>query len=346
MRVHNMLTLKILHYTDLHLREGNPPSRLGNYREDVLGKLNQIIDIAIEREVDITHCGGDLFDNKNPDATKHKTIIAATNIYNKAPIRHYITPGNHDLQGDNMESLEKQPLGVLLTAGVLRQVTWSPYIKTVGGESLKVVMEAHDFEEEPELSEFTCNRESEEADVRILGLHIYSSPSGGSLWGNTKVFSYKELSQTKHDIYLLGHYHADNGIVSNEAGQTFVNVGSVTRGDYGDENLVRKPKVALITITKDDQGHVTWESEEIFLKVKTPEEAFDLEQKERLKETKKQTESYVEQLQAVSQVVDTTASTEEKIGQLAVDDLEIRDAVLELLREAEEELASIRGGRS
>lgn len=335
-----MHTLSFLHYTDVHVRETNPPSRLGNYRKDVMNKMRQIIDIAIARKVDFTHCGGDLFEFKNPKSTEHKTLIELAYIYAALNVRHFISPGNHDLTGDDMETLNQQPLGVLLASGVLCQVTNNLFVKKFDdGAELRVALESYPFEEEPNLSEMLVKRD--DVDLNILGIHVYASPHGGKLFGDTKVFSYPELSQTNHDVYLLGHYHADNGAIKNDRGQLFVNVGSVTRGDYGDENLVRRPKCCLVTVTKHDDGSVSWESEEIELQVKEPSEAFDLEAKEKLKETKKQTEAYVAQLQNAAVTDDPSESATERVLNLT-DDKEIREAVLELIAEATVELQDIR----
>jgi DNA repair exonuclease SbcCD nuclease subunit len=296
--------------------------------------------ISTDRKVDFTHCGGDLFEFKNPKLTEHKTIIELANIYASLNVLHFISPGNHDVTGEDMVTLNQQPLGVLLASGVLCQVQNNMFVKKFDdGTEIRVALESYPFEEEPELSEMTAKKAG--ADLVVLGLHVYASPRGGKLFGDTKVFSYSELSQTNHDVYLLGHYHADNGAIKNEQGQLFVNVGSVTRGDYGDENLTRRPKCCVVTVTKHEDGSISWEAEEIELKVKSPADAFDLEAKEKLKETKKQTEAYVAQLQSASVTDDPTESATERVLALT-DDREIREAVLELIAEATVELQNIR----
>lgn len=334
--------IKFLHYTDVHIRETNPPSRLGNYRQDILDKMAQIMEIAKDRQVDFTTCGGDLFDPKKPMAIKHATVIEVASIYQKLGIPHFIVPGNHDLQGDRMESLQEQPLGVLLETNVLRQMTEQVFVKG----NIKLQMFSNPFDEEPDLSLYT-NKAGKDIDVSILGIHIYSSPKGGSLWGNTKVFSYKELASTGHDVYLLGHYHADNGAVTEEftkgTPQTFVNVGSVSRGDYGDENLKRNPKVCLVTVTKDAKG-VRVSTEEILLKVKGVKEAFDLEKKENLAKQKVETEQFVSHLQESSKVVKDTDDINEHVVTLS-DSKEVRDKVLYFINLAHEELALKKGGK-
>jgi DNA repair protein SbcD/Mre11 len=335
-----VLTLKILHYTDVHIRETNPPSRLGDYREDVFNKMRQVIEIARDNKVDLTTCGGDLFDNKKPIATRHSTVTELTGIYRQIGIPHYIVPGNHDLTGDNMETLSEQPLGVLLSSGVLIQMG-SQVIKKQG---LSVKLESHDFDENPNLSDFVVQGEE---DASVLGIHIYASPKGGTLYGNTKVYSYQELSETGHDLYLLGHYHADNGVVTKDFGhgklQTFVNVGSLTRGDYGDENLARTPKVCLITISKEGDS-VTVETETFEISVRPNAETFDLVKKEKVLEQKEKASQFVTQLQESSEVIDTSDAITENLKVLAPDQA-VLDEVMGLIAQADEELEAIKNNQ-
>jgi DNA repair exonuclease SbcCD nuclease subunit len=334
-----MPTLKFLHYTDVHIQENNPPSRLGDYKSDVFGKMRQIMALARTHKVDFTVCGGDLFNAKKPAATKHSTVTSIAGILNKVDVPHYLVPGNHDLTGDSMDTIPDQPIGVLLETGVMKQIT----NQVVTKKDLKVQMFSFPFDEEPDLSEYASNPE-EGVDVSILGIHVYASPRGGTLYGKTKVFSYPELSKTKHDVYLLGHYHADNGAITDDFGeakpQTFVNVGSVTRGDYGDENLARVPKVCLVTITKNSEGVVTVTTEEIELKVRSNAETFDLERKSKLKEQKQQTEEFVTQLLETSEAVDVKETISEQLAVLATEK-EIFDLTMDFITRAHEELGKV-----
>jgi DNA repair protein SbcD/Mre11 len=336
-------SIKFIHYTDVHLRETNPPSRLGDYRADILGKLRQILNLARDHKVDFTFCGGDLFDNKKPQATSHETVIELHNMYREVGIPHFVVPGNHDLTGDNMETLKQQPLGVLISSGILTQVEDNKVCKG----DLSVSLKSFDFDENPDLILVTNPNAGPEFDVSILGIHLYASPRGGSLYGNTKVYSYQELATTLYDIYLLGHYHADNGVVTADYGagkdQTFVNVGSVARGDYGDENLARTPKVCLVTITKED-GKVSWETEEICLQVRSNVETFDMERKVKVQEQKEKANTFVSQLQVATESVSVQDSIEENIANLAPEE-DVREAVLELIDLAEEELALIKNNQ-
>lgn len=338
-----MSEIIFVHYTDVHLQEHNPPSRLGDYRADVFDKLQQIMDIAREVKADFTTCGGDLFNPKKPEAIKHGTITALTTLYRSLDIPHYIVPGNHDLMKDRMDSLVEQPLGVLLSSGTLKQMT----NQVVKKQDLSLQLNAYDFDEEPDLSERACPSPSE-VDVQVLGIHLYASPKGGTIYGGAKIFSYAELGSTGHNIYLLGHYHADNGVVDqyeDEKQQTFVNIGSLTRGDYGDENLKRNPKCCIVRIKKDKKTKkVSWSCEERLLKVRPLEETFNLEKKERLAKQKEETKELVQKMQeAVQTDVKSDGDVAKHLKELVPDDIEVYNSVLEYITRGHEELGKIKG---
>jgi hypothetical protein len=229
-----------------------------------------------------------------------------------------------------METLEEQPLGVMLEAGRLVQMT--DQIITKG--DLKVKLWSYPFDEAPELESMGVT-DKEAADVHVLGIHVYASPRGGKLHA-TKVYSYAEIGVTGHDLYLFGHYHTDNGTTHLPNGQVFVNVGSVSRGDYGDDNVNRQPNCCLVTITKDGT-QVSIDTEVIPLKCKPSAEVFDLEKKEKLAKQKIDTEAFVQELQIASENTEGTKPITEELKDLATDK-EIFDLTVEYLRRGEEAL--------
>lgn len=334
-----MTVIKFMYYTDVHLQETNPPTRVGNYLEDVLGKMQQVMDIGRNEGVDFTMCGGDLFNPKKPSSTKHSLVTKVTKVILSSGVPGYCVPGNHDLQCDDMSSLPDQPLGVLFSGGVLTQVK-NGLIFEKG--PFRVHLDSFDFEEEPDLEELGNSRENVKADLHLLGAHIYSSPKGGDLFG-TKVFSYAELSYTGHDMYLMGHYHPDNGVEDCnyvKDRQTFVNIGSMSRGDHGDENISRKPKCALITLVKDGD-QVTWEVEQIILKAKPSEEVFDLVSKEKMARQKEETAGFVAEIEKAASSTESGASEEEELRIIIPNEKRIFDRTMEYINRARAELLEV-----
>lgn len=316
--------ISFIHYTDVHLMAGNPPSRIGSYREDILDKLRHIAELSVQHKVDFTVCGGDLFHHKKPASTPHSLVVDTTEVLNSTGVPNYIVPGNHDIQYDNMETIPEQPLGVLIQSGTLRQMK----DQVVQKGNLKVKLWSHPFDEQPDLS-VAALTDREDIDTHILGIHIYSAPVGGKLF-STRVYSYDDLGATGHDVYLLGHYHADNGAVhSSDYGpheQLFVNIGSLSRGDYGDENIARQPQCCLVKVTKKGTKTVVT-SQVIPVRCKQASEVFDLEKKEKLESQKQETATFVQELQDAASRIEADTSVEEDLKEL-VSEKEIYDMVL------------------
>ena len=321
---------KIMHYNDVHLQDNNPPSRLGSYKADILAKLAYIFKVSKEHKVDCTVCGGDLFNPKKPGSITHALVREVAEVLVGTGVTNFIVPGNHDMQYDSMDTLDEQPLGVLMETGVLRQMD----TQVLSKGDLSVKFWSHAFDETPDLGAMKLTSR-EDVDVHVLGIHVYASSKGGKLH-TTKVYSYAEIGSTDHDLYLFGHYHADNGVVRNKDGQVFVNVGSVSRGDYGDENLNRQPNCCLITITKDN-NKITVETLVIPIECKASTEVFDLEKKEKLAKQKVDTEAFVQELQLASEQTEGTLPIAEELKELATDK-EIYDMAMEYLQKGEESL--------
>lgn len=332
--------IKFVYYTDIHTRQDNPPSRLGNYVDDTLDKVEQVMAIAKKEKCDFTYCGGDVFDAKRPYKTKHTLIVRLMRVFSKSGMTNYCVVGNHDISYDNMGTLPDQPLGVMFESGILVRVDGNS-IYTKG--NLKLHLDSYDFDEEPDFDEIARKRAKVEADVYTLGAHVYSCPKGGSMFGS-KLFSYEELAMTGHDIYLLGHYHVDNGIVDeafNKPRQTFINPGSLTRGDHGDENLDRTPNCVVVTIEKKG-GEVTWLTKRIELKVKPASEVFDLNRKEKLKAEAKETAGFVAELEATSVSHNDVKETEEEELKEIMPDPFIYKRTMDFIQQAREEMAKIK----
>ena len=321
-------SIKILHFTDVHLLDHNPPSRLGSYRQDIMDKLRRIGDIGRDAKVDAYTCGGDWFHEKPPAKTSHSMVFELMSILKSYGAQCYTILGNHDIRFDRSNTYPEQPIGPLLNSGAVMfqngTILHSSPIKPT------VMLHGFDFSEQPDLDAISLKSEDRgQADFHVLSLHVYSSMVGGTLWGKTKCFSYKELLGLGYDVVLLGHYHADQGleVLTREDGSTclFVNVGSLSRGDYGDENLTRIPKCCVVSFSKREG--VT--AEEIPVGAKPASEVFDLAEKAEIKEKEKQASEFVEKLKSSEVVTSSGEDPVSALSSLNIDD----DAVVAKTRE-------------
>lgn len=286
-----MKSIKFISFSDIHIASINPSSRKGSYETDILQKLEQIKKIGRDNKVDFFICAGDIFNLKSPIRNTHELVGKLIDLFKTFPAPIYSIEGNHDLRNDNYDIFEEQPLYVLYASGSLIQIR--NIEKTI--KDIKIRLRGIPFSETININ--NIEKAKDDVDLNIFVLHLYASPEGGMLF-KSKVYSYEELSLLKDDIFILGHYHRDQGIrkeTFNDKEQIFVNIGAISRGTTSEDDIKRIPKIALIEIKKDTSIKI--EYNEIPLKVKPPEEVFDLVSYEKEKKEKKEIQDFITKLQ-------------------------------------------------
>ena len=288
----NVSKITFVTFTDIHVSSVNPSSRKGSYQNDIFQKLEQIKAIGKKVGADFFICGGDLFNLKAPMRNPHGLNSRLINLFKSFPAPIYATEGNHDLRQDSYETFDEQPLNVIYSSDALIQAR--NIKRTINDITFRI--RSIPFQEEPDLS--TIDRAGDDVDVSIFILHLYATLEGGMLF-RTKLFSYYEIAKLMDDIFVMGHYHVDQGIeVINENGkpQHFINVGAISRGALSEEDTRRQPKVSVVTVTKEN-GKVSVETMVVRLKVKPVDEIFDLVVHDREKKEQQEAQEFVEKLQ-------------------------------------------------
>ena len=327
-----MSKVKFITFTDVHISDINPSARLGDYKKDILNKLKQIGAAGKKLGVNFYVFGGDLYHIKTPIRNTHNlnTLLMETFSGFGAPI--YSTEGNHDIRG-TYKTFDEQPLKVLYTSGTLEQIREKEL--TING--INLLLRSNDFAEEQEINIPKIGHNLKTYDASICALHVYSTPKGGMLF-KTKLFSYDEISKIGDDIFVLGHYHIDQGIQTlntNGLIQYFINLGAISRGTTSEDNISRDPKIGYIEIEKDDNGKISIKAQAIKLKVKPSSEVFNLDEKKSEQEKQEATAAFVEKLQSgMEEAVASTNSIEEEMDKLKLEK-EIIDSVNHFLTEAD-----------
>jgi len=283
--------ISFITFTDIHISSINPSSRKGNYEDDIYQKLVQIREAGKKLKVDFFICGGDLYNLKAPMRNPHELNTKLITLFKSYPAPIYMTEGNHDLRNDNYDTFNEQPLQVLYSSDALIQAR--DIKKEIRNISFRI--RSIPFKEEPCLSDI--ERAKDDVDLNIFILHLYATPDGGMLF-KTKLFSYDEIAELGDDIFVLGHYHVDQGIEilnNKDKEQYFINLGAISRGALSEEDTKRKPKIGYVTITKENDK-INIECKKVHLNVKPVEEAFDLIVHEREKREQKETQEFVEKL--------------------------------------------------
>lgn len=331
------MPLRIVFYTDVHLRDNPPPSRRDDYRDSIFKKLEFMAQVASKTTPGIktvTVCGGDMMDIKKWTQNSYGLVIGLMKIMKSTGCPNFILDGNHDLLADKETSLDSQPIGAVLHSG------YAELLRDTGDLG-GVVIRGFPFEEVPDFSKLQLSKEDlalQATGVKfVIVIHQYFSEKAGAIHG-TPIYSYDEVAKYGYDLYLFGHYHVDQGVFVNDRDQTFVNIGSLSRGGYGDDALSRIPKIASITIDQE----ITVET--LSVPCLPGDAIFDLEVKEMEKTHNTKLDEFITTLQASTLMGGTEATTSvdkelDKLGEgLTGDDLVVLEKVKEFLRLAAEEL--------
>lgn len=222
---------------DIHIADRPPSVRTEDYADQIFGKLQFIIDYAIENGILIIILAGDVFHVKLPSRTSHALVQRLIQLSEKAMsanIEIMATPGNHDLQNDRLESLRLQPLGVLFQAGVTPLIGDHPDLPLTGVPYLQ------DWTDLPSwLKRATIKPET------LVIAHAPIMPPG-----RTAPYSYIEAGQWARmqgtgSLYY-GHIHELHESYSDtELGLRFCNQGALSRGSLHESDQTREPAFTI-----------------------------------------------------------------------------------------------------
>jgi DNA repair exonuclease SbcCD nuclease subunit len=283
-----MARVAFIFRTDVHLMDKSPASWKGDYPAEIWSDLEQIGELARVHEVTAVLDGGDYFHLKPSTKNPHHLNERTATTHNKYPCRTYGVEGNHDMSHNNLDSIVKQPLGVLFASGVFNQLREEVFRD--GTLCVRVVGVPYN----PNLTLADLRGiQKKEGDTHLIAvvhaLATKKQTASAEDFFNEPVFDYPSLTSRKGpDCWLFGHWHKDQGIEVID-GKTFVNLGSVSRGSLVRENLERTPKVALIEISGEEGLKVT----PIELNVLPASEVFDLEKKATQEKERKDIESFI-----------------------------------------------------
>jgi len=321
-----MAGLSFLFRSDAHVADKSPASWKADYTAELWESLRQIGELARKYQVTAVLDGGDYFHVKAPTRTSHSLVAKTAMIHAEYPCPVWAIEGNHDMAYRSLETMDRQPLGVLFASEVFHQLRDQVFERD--GLRVRVVGVPYDpFRTLESLREI---KKAPEDDCLIVLVHALASkkpPANVEDFFGENVFRYEDLVyEDGPDAWCFGHWHRDQGVERID-GRYFVNVGAVSRGALIKENLSRSPKVALIEVTKKG---ISVSSAP--LQVAPASEVFDLERKARQERESKSIELFVERINQDAQI-DVSDSVEDSIGSLDFA-RDVRDLALEYLERA------------
>lgn len=240
-----VLDLKILFFTDTHIRGTTPKNRKDVFVDSVEKKLLEITNIIEDYNIDFVLHGGDLFDRPDISISIVSRFLV---ILDRIKVPIYLISGNHDIYGHNPDTINRTMLGLLDVLGIIKiirseekvilekdnisvQLTGSPYV--------------YDMDSPGKLDYYLVKDVDPQIDFSIHMVH-------GMLLDKPFIkgipFTLVEnIRETKADITLSGHYHGGFKTIEID-NHYFVNPGSVVRIANSLKEIERIPKVVIIEL--------------------------------------------------------------------------------------------------
>ena len=275
--------------SDVHLADTPPQSRTDNWTETLLGKLQQVGDIAKKTKANAVIDGGDLFHLKSPSRNSHEMVGRVASVHEAYPCPTYGCVGNHDVKYGNLENLDESPLGVLFSAGSIRRL-YNQHEAVFKGGGIKVRVVGIPYHgTNYDMERFQQIQRGDE-DYLVAVAHVLASPGGGSMFEGEDIVSYNEIQNTAPDVWCFGHWHKSQGV--DVLGTThFVNLGSLSRGALNQDDVNRTPSCAVMHFTKEGINIIPTP-----LKVEPASEVFNIERKMRAEAKEINMEAFVDSL--------------------------------------------------
>lgn len=240
--------MKILYFTDTHIRGNTPRNRRDVFIDSVEKKLKEIVEISYKLDVDFIIHGGDLFDRPDVSISIVSRFAKILSAF-KVPI--YMISGNHDIYGHNPDTINRTMLGLLDVLGVINIINERKVI--LEKDNIKVELSGQPYVydiDSPENRDYYIIKDKNE-DVNYT-IHIVH----GMLLDKSfiKGIPYTLIDDIKHttaDITLSGHYHRGFKTIKTDEGKYFINPGSLVRITNSLQEIERKPKAVLLELNKD-----------------------------------------------------------------------------------------------
>jgi DNA repair exonuclease SbcCD nuclease subunit len=316
--------------TDWHFSDIPPGRRKDDYRNALLDKLSYVRGLT-EKLHGAALCGGDVFHHKKPvhPGNSFRLIIELMNSLRRFPHgKVFGSIGNHDLSYDRMDSLPRQPLGLLIEVGAYHNLNREPIIFTNQDESLRVSVETFPYAEGEPTIQNIHNAGPRQPNIthRVGIVHAYGHPGdASSFFGQTRTIGYNELIGADFDILCWGHDHSRHE--TEETGKiTHINLGSMARAAYSYDELDRPVVAAIMSFQPDG----TWQYGEKPIPVKPLEIAFAAADKgvETVAKSEEIENFFADMDEAVQGI--EVNDPRQVIKELCKDDPELENLVLEL----------------
>jgi len=244
--------MKILFLTDTHHRGTTPQNRLDNFPDTQREKVQEVVELVREHQVDVVLHGGDFWDSPFPALNVCAEVLET---YRAIPVPIYAIAGNHDLYGHNLGTLHRTMLGFMARLGLIRVLNPGErvYLEKDGNRLQLTGQPYHyDIDRRDPVLDYCVTKE--DCDVAVHVVHgLLTDRSLGSIIHHTVV---DRVLATGADLTLVGHYHLGFSPVEYK-GRYFLNPGALVRINNHPQEMARQPAVILIDLNGGEMSYNT-----------------------------------------------------------------------------------------
>lgn len=265
--------MKILHITDSHGTVKSPESRTDLFYLTFLRKLAEITYVIKLHKIDMVIHTGDLF---HTSRVSNKFMGQVAEIIQGWGVPLYVVPGNHDIDGYTINTIDQTSLGLLAKTGVLTLLTRDNPITVEAeqdGQHFTVAISGQEYYADIDTGNTEdFEMQQDEADINILAIHGYIADTPQH--PNIRCTYPKDII-TDADIILSGHYHRSFAMDVGDV--AYYNPGSMLRVEMTDYNKNHMPQYGILEIELDSKGYVVYDYKFHQFRIAKPSSAiFDL----------------------------------------------------------------------
>ena len=241
--------MKILHITDSHGTVKSPESRTDVYYLSFLKKMYELKYVIQQNDIKLIIHTGDLFHSAR---VSDKFAGQLAEIIKSYGIPMYVVPGNHDIEGYTINTLDQTKLGLLYKTGVVKELDRgkNPIQLKHQKENLNISIVGQEYYKDIDtgnMSDFEMRNNNPNANFNILAIHGYlcNSPQHPDV----KCTQCKDIV-TDADVILAGHFH--ESFEYHGADFSVYNPGSMMRVEQTTYNKTHLPQYGILEITNNN----------------------------------------------------------------------------------------------
>lgn len=236
--------MKIIYATDQHIKGRNHGSRLDDFPAAMNRKMDELVEVCLYEQPDALVLGGDLYDTPRVSFSLIITMARKLRKIRKLGIPIFLVPGNHDLYGYSMDTIDQTAIGVLAEAGLVRLLTRKKSYLITDSKGVTVELHGREYDKDIDLLPKNDYQIDRRHNARWDFLFSHGMLLEKPFHPDVR-HSVTSDVETDADLVLNGHYH-DGYPLHEVNGTLFGNPGSTGR----DEICKRMPQYAIIEATK------------------------------------------------------------------------------------------------